>query len=441
MSTIYDWSLTASENAGADSVINWSEGQAPHTVNNSARGMMQRYREYLSESGGAVESVVVHLEHEQTTIRLTSKTEFREYKNDRVVRFRSNGWNIGATTVSVNLLEGKPVYKATQTGLVPLTGSEIQPNCIYTLVYDEAVSGWQLLNPTIKTVPFRRLPTGFIGSFAMEILPDGWLLCDGRAYSRDSYRDLFATIGTLWGEGDGATTFQVPDLRGMFLRGYDYLGSVDRERSFASTQQCSLRDHEHSLWITASYENSSRRGRDLSSVESSHRQRRSADPMSECLRKYSKWDDVEECILSLESEEEKQARKAENLRRRNSMKGCFSSNLWDGDNPDCFGVFPSVDHENVGEEECVGLTGDALERCNRGFDEATQTPPSTPTRRKTPHTSHPFFIAHDQRFSPYLIPKRFGEDLGEHDHILMPDSYGGTETRPRNVSVVFGIKT
>ncbi|SSZ40951.1 Uncharacterised protein [Bartonella grahamii] len=42
MSTIYDWSLTASENGGADALINWSEGQHPNTVNNSARFMMQR---------------------------------------------------------------------------------------------------------------------------------------------------------------------------------------------------------------------------------------------------------------------------------------------------------------------------------------------------------------------------------------------------------------
>ncbi|SPU27734.1 Uncharacterised protein [Candidatus Bartonella washoeensis] len=39
MSDIYGWSLTASENAGADSFMNWCEGQPPHTVNNSARVM------------------------------------------------------------------------------------------------------------------------------------------------------------------------------------------------------------------------------------------------------------------------------------------------------------------------------------------------------------------------------------------------------------------
>lgn len=44
--------------------------------------------------------------------------------------------------------------------------------------------------------------------------PPGFLLCDGRAVSRTTYADLFAAIGTEWGNGDGSTTFNLPDLRG-----------------------------------------------------------------------------------------------------------------------------------------------------------------------------------------------------------------------------------
>ncbi|SSZ40953.1 Phage Tail Collar Domain [Bartonella grahamii] len=73
----------------------------------------------------------------------------------------------------------------------------------------------------------------------MERLPDGWLPCDGRAYSRYVYWDLFCVIGTTWGEGDGVTTFNVPDFRGMFLRGLDNERNLDPWRSFASIQPCS----------------------------------------------------------------------------------------------------------------------------------------------------------------------------------------------------------
>ena len=51
--------------------------------------------------------------------------------------------------------------------------------------------------------------------------PPGWLLCDGAAVSRAQNDALFTAIGTGWGAGDGATTFNVPDLRGLFLRGVD----------------------------------------------------------------------------------------------------------------------------------------------------------------------------------------------------------------------------
>ncbi|HEY1932828.1 MAG TPA: phage tail protein [Acetobacteraceae bacterium] len=47
----------------------------------------------------------------------------------------------------------------------------------------------------------------------------GWLFCDGSAVSRTTYADLFSAIGTSWGSGDGTTTFNLPDLRGYFVRG------------------------------------------------------------------------------------------------------------------------------------------------------------------------------------------------------------------------------
>ena len=50
--------------------------------------------------------------------------------------------------------------------------------------------------------------------------PRGWVARDGAAYSRTTYKNLFDVIGTIYGQGDGSTTFNVPDDRGLFLRGY-----------------------------------------------------------------------------------------------------------------------------------------------------------------------------------------------------------------------------
>ena len=50
-------------------------------------------------------------------------------------------------------------------------------------------------------------------------VPVGWLVCNGSAVSRTTYANLFTTIGTTWGAGDGTTTFNLPDLRGKVPRG------------------------------------------------------------------------------------------------------------------------------------------------------------------------------------------------------------------------------
>lgn len=64
-------------------------------------------------------------------------------------------------------------------------------------------------------------PAGVIVPFAGEVenIPSGWLLCDGSVVSRAEYANLYNAIGVCWGIGDGSTTFNLPDLRGMFLRG------------------------------------------------------------------------------------------------------------------------------------------------------------------------------------------------------------------------------
>ena len=62
-------------------------------------------------------------------------------------------------------------------------------------------------------------PSGVIMAFAGATAPTGFLACDGSAVSRTTYATLFAAISTTWGAGNGTTTFNVPDLRGMFVRG------------------------------------------------------------------------------------------------------------------------------------------------------------------------------------------------------------------------------
>jgi len=88
-------------------------------------------------------------------------------------------------------------------------------------------------------------PTGSVTMFASGNIPTGWLRCNGQAVSRTTYSALFTIIGTLWGEGDGATTFNLPDLRGEFVRGFDEGRGVDPGRIFATVQQDQIEAHTH----------------------------------------------------------------------------------------------------------------------------------------------------------------------------------------------------
>jgi microcystin-dependent protein len=58
------------------------------------------------------------------------------------------------------------------------------------------------------------MPVGMVVPFAGAEPPEGFLRCDGAAVSRGTFANLFAVVGTVYGAGDGATTFNVPDLRG-----------------------------------------------------------------------------------------------------------------------------------------------------------------------------------------------------------------------------------
>lgn len=79
-------------------------------------------------------------------------------------------------------------------------------------------------------------PSGAVQFFAMDTAPVGWLKANGAAVSRTSYACLYAAIGTRFGSGDGKTTFNLPDLRGEFLRAYDEGRGVDDGRQLGTTQ-------------------------------------------------------------------------------------------------------------------------------------------------------------------------------------------------------------
>lgn len=73
---------------------------------------------------------------------------------------------------------------------------------------------------------YSAVPPGTPQPFAGATIPPGFLLCFGQAISRTTYSRLFSAISTVWGVGDGSTTFNLPDFRGIVLAGADNMGGV-----------------------------------------------------------------------------------------------------------------------------------------------------------------------------------------------------------------------
>lgn len=93
------------------------------------------------------------------------------------------------------------------------------------------------------------VPTGAIAYFAHTTVPFGWLKANGAAVSRTVYANLFALIGTTYGAGDGRTTFNLPDLRGEFIRSWDDGRTVDNGRVIGSWQADEFRSHSHGIGV------------------------------------------------------------------------------------------------------------------------------------------------------------------------------------------------
>lgn len=95
---------------------------------------------------------------------------------------------------------------------------------------------------------FSAQPAGIIEAFAGVVanIPDGYLLCNGAELEIARYPRLFAAIGTTWGN-PGAGLFQLPDLRGEFIRGLDNGRGIDTGRVLGSAQAQAIQAHTHSF--------------------------------------------------------------------------------------------------------------------------------------------------------------------------------------------------
>jgi microcystin-dependent protein len=126
------------------------------------------------------------------------------------------------------------------TGDVTGAASDIEDGVVTTAkIADGAVTSAKLNSSVIL------VPTGAVMPFAMNSAPSGWLAANGATVSRSVYSALFTAIGTIYGTGDGSTTFTLPDLRGYFVRGAGTNADGVAGGAFGVKQADSIVAHTH----------------------------------------------------------------------------------------------------------------------------------------------------------------------------------------------------
>ena len=136
--------------------------------------------------------------------------------------------------------------------------SSVSSNVTFTLPGADGSNGQMLQTNGSGALSFttvQGVPAGSVFCMAVATVPSGYLECNGAAVSRTTYSVLFAVIGTAYGTGNGSSTFNLPDLRGEFVRGFDNGKGTDSGRSIATSQSAQNASHNHSMSVSGTTSN------------------------------------------------------------------------------------------------------------------------------------------------------------------------------------------
>jgi hypothetical protein len=148
--------------------------------------------------------------------------------NNNVLSITTQGLTLGATTITASGTEINQLDAITRGSLIYGNASGVTSRLAKgaadtVLTSDGTDIAWAATAGGV--------PTGSIMPHTTATEPTGWLECDGAEISRSTYATLFGVISDDYGNGDGSTTFNVPDLRGTFIRGYAHGSANDADKA------------------------------------------------------------------------------------------------------------------------------------------------------------------------------------------------------------------
>jgi len=161
---------------------------------------------------------------------------------------------LGAAALGANTFTGLQTLDSTGVAFPTTTVTDVIDSDTMTGAAATNLSTSEAIKAYVDTqiAAISGIDSGTVAWYAANSPPTGWLECDGAAVSRTTYADLFAVTGTTFGVGDGSTTFNLPDLRGEFIRGWDNGKGTDSGRSFGTQQGNANAAHTHTISTWAS---------------------------------------------------------------------------------------------------------------------------------------------------------------------------------------------
>lgn len=203
----YLWSPTAANNASADPTIGWAEGQAPSSINDSARAMMAATAKYRDDCNGTIPTGGSGSAY---TIASNQVFDSLAHLVFQELTFVCNATNAAGCTLNVDGLGAKPINGI--DGVALPAGTMISGG-VYSVSYFSNGGGEFILH-NFQGNAFNTPLGGMMDYICPSVPNSSFVFPIGQAISRVTYSALFGLVGTTYGVGDGSTTFNVPDLTG-----------------------------------------------------------------------------------------------------------------------------------------------------------------------------------------------------------------------------------
>ncbi len=220
MTGLIDFSIDAISNDLGAPPINFQEGQPAATVNNSARALMAALACWRDDNGGSLVATrgagdVYALNTNQVISTGTADAPGSATRG-HTLAFTVDAANQGPATLAPDGCPAKPIRRPLGREVGP---GDLTPGVICRAAFVPNLSAYVLLSPELPA------PGSYRWQAAAAVAP-GWLVPDGSAISRTAFAALFAAIGTTYGAGDGASTFNLPNLIGRTLFAQDAAGNI-----------------------------------------------------------------------------------------------------------------------------------------------------------------------------------------------------------------------